>query len=142
MTTKPNSTTPVILAAGNAIQSICHEASRSAGWWRDLKTGTDYIDEVRTGTRLGKALVAEKLMLIVSEIAEAMEGHRKDIADDKLPHRKAIEVELADAVIRIGDLAGALDLDIGGAIAEKLAYNTHREDHKPEHRASAGGKAY
>ena len=37
-------------------------------------------------------------MLIVSEIAEAMEGERKDLMDDKLPHRKMAEVELADAL--------------------------------------------
>lgn len=39
-------------------------------------------------------------MLIISELAEAMEGHRKNLQDDKLPHRKMLEVELADAVIR------------------------------------------
>ena len=96
----------------------------------------------RTGTRFGKALVAEKLCLTHSEISEAMEGHRKGLMDDKLPHRPMIEVELADAVIRIADLAGALGLDLGGAIAEKMAFNAVRPDHKPEARAAAGGKAY
>jgi NTP pyrophosphatase (non-canonical NTP hydrolase) len=62
--------------------------------------------------------------------------------DDHLPLRSMLEVELADAVIRIADLAGALDLDLGGAIAEKLAYNAKRADHNPENRAAAGGKAY
>jgi len=38
--------------------------------------------------------------------------------------------------------AGALNLDLGGAIAEKLAYNAQRADHKPEARAAAGGKTY
>jgi hypothetical protein len=52
------------------------------------------------------------------------------------------EVELADAVIRIFDLAGAYNMDLAGAIAEKLAYNQQRADHKPENRAKAGGKAY
>ncbi len=81
-------------------------------------------------------------MLIVSEVAEAMEGHRKDLMDDKLPHRKMIEVELADAVIRIFDLAGAMNLDMGGAIAEKMNFNATRDDHKLENRKAAGGKAY
>jgi NTP pyrophosphatase (non-canonical NTP hydrolase) len=53
-----------------------------------------------------------------------------------------IEVELADAVIRIADLAGALELDLGSAIAEKMAYNAQRADHKPEARAAAGGKSF
>jgi NTP pyrophosphatase (non-canonical NTP hydrolase) len=71
-----------------------------------------------------------------------MEGHRKGLMDDKLPHRPMIEVELADAMIRIADLAGALGLDLGGAIAEKMAYNATRADHRPESRAKAGGKSY
>lgn len=71
-----------------------------------------------------------------------MDGHRKNLMDDKLPHRKMLEVELADAVIRIFDLAGAMNLDVAGAIAEKIAFNTHRPDHKPENREKEGGKAY
>lgn len=129
-------------AAGAWLQSACFGASQRAGWWKDLKTGTDYVAEVRSGSRLGKALVAEKLALVHSEVSEGLEGHRKGLQDDKLPHRPMIEVELADAVIRIADLAGALGLDLGGAIAEKLAFNAQRPDHKPEARAAAGGKAY
>lgn len=120
--------------AGKILQGICHSASTRAGWWNDLRTGEPIIDRPH--------VVGEKLMLIVSEVAEAMEGDRKGLMDDKLPHRKMIEVELADAVIRICDLAGALGLDLGGAIAEKLAYNAQREDHKPEDRRKDGGKAY
>ena len=78
----------------------------------------------------------------VSCRTRSMEGHRKDLMDEKLRHRKAIEVELADALIRIFDLGGALSLDLGGAIVEKLAYNATREDHKLENRAEAGGKAH
>ena len=131
--------------AGDILTVACHAASFRAGWWNDPKAGygaPDLRAHCRNGTRLGKALVAEKLMLIVSEVAEAMEGHRKGLMDDKLPDRPMIEVELADAVIRIGDLAGALGLDLGGAIADKMAFNAVRPDHKPEARQAAGGKGY
>lgn len=128
--------------AGERLLMACHGASLAAGWWRDLKNGHNYLEEVRGNTRFGKALVAEKLCLIHSEISEGMEGHRKGKMDDKLPHRPMIEVELADAVIRIFDLAGAMQLDIGGAIGEKMAFNAVRPDHKPENRAAEGGKAY
>ncbi len=132
-----------VSAAAGVLQHIAHGASIKAGWWTDLKTGEDLRLVIRDpSSRLGKALVAEKLCLTHSEISEAMEGHRKGLMDDKLPHRSMIEVELADALIRIGDLAGALCLDLGGAVAEKMAYNARREDHKLENRAAAGGKSY
>ena len=100
-------------------------------WWRDLKTGQ----------RIERN-VAELLCLIHSEISEAMEGHRKNLMDDKLPQRQMLEVELADAVIRILDLGAGLGLDIAGALVEKCQYNTTRHDHSVEARLAPGGKAY
>lgn len=113
----------------NRFCEIIHNANRT--WWHDPKT-----DEPL------KRNVGEMLMLVVSEIAEAMEGHRKSLPDDKLPNRPMIEVELADAVIRIFDLAAGLGLDLGGAFVEKCAFNAVRADHKPESRLAPGGKAY
>lgn len=130
---KPNDN-KLVASCGEELVRICHGASKAAGWWNDLATGAPIIERPH--------VVGEKLMLVVSEVAEAMEGHRKSLADDKLPHRPMIEVELADAVIRIADLAGALGLDLGGAIAEKLAFNSSRPDHKPENRKLANGKKY
>ena len=77
----------------------------------------------------------ELLMLIVSEIAEAMEGVRKDCMEME-------EVELADALIRIFDYADAYSLDIEGAYQEKREYNAQRADHTHEARALAGGKKF
>lgn len=115
----------------NEFSTEVHSQNVAAGWWTDLKTGLPI-----------KANVGEKLMLVVSEVSEAMEGHRKNLMDDKLPHRKMIEVELADTIIRIADLAGHLGLDLEGAIEEKLAYNRFRPDHKIENRKLENGKAY
>jgi len=110
----------------------CHTASKEAGWWNDLHTGERLS--------MSHEHIASKLMLIVSEIAEALEGHRKDLMDDHLKTRKMFEVELADAVIRIADLSGAMELDLAGAIIDKLDYNTKRPDHKLENRKKANGK--
>lgn len=108
----------------------CHSLSASAGWWNDCKDVPD------------RYVVPTKIALIHSEISEAMEGYRKDKMDDHLPHRPSIEVELADAIIRICDLAGYLELDLGGALVEKVEYNQDREDHKLENRNKEGGKKF
>jgi len=114
----------------NELVNICHEASVKAGWYNDLETGKPSFNK------------GEKMMLIVSEIAEAFEGERKNLMDDHLPHRRMPEVELADAVIRIADYCGAMGYDLGGAIVEKLQYNENRPDHKIENRLKENGKKY
>ena len=113
--------------SANLLRNICHDAAKN--WWKE-------------GDTKNRLMFSNKLCLIHSEISEAMEGDRKGLKDDHLPHRDMREVELADAVIRIFDLAGAYGMDIGGAIAEKLEYNAQRADHKLENRAKQGGKSY
>ncbi len=118
-----------IEGAGWTLVEACHAASLQTGWWAK--------EDARH-----PLMATTRLMLIVSEVAEAMEGLRKDRQDDHLPHRKMVEVELADAVIRIFDMAGGLGFDVPGAIAEKLAYNQHRADHRLSEREKPGGKAF
>ncbi len=113
----------------NDLAMIVHRANIS--WWEDPRTG--HPKERNVG---------EMLMLAVSELAEAMEGHRKKLKDDKLPHREMLEVEIVDCIIRLLDLGEGLRLDLGGAFVEKMAYNAQRADHKPENRIKEGGKAY
>lgn len=101
-----------------------------------------YQQNVDAGWHSKPREIGTCLMLIVSEIAEAMEGDRKSLMDDHLPHRSMLEVELADAVIRIMDLSGREGLDLGGAIVEKLEYNKTRADHQLINREKEGGKKY
>lgn len=132
------------LAAG-VIQRQCHGLAVSSGWWTDLMTGRQLVGEyayMKTKHLIPPRNIGELLCLVHSEVSEAMEGARKGLMDDKLPHRPMLEVELADAVIRIFDMGGGLGLDIPGAIAEKLAYNAGRADHKIENRAAEGGKKF
>ena len=100
-------------------------------WWVNPATG-----EKLTRNR------PEMMMLMVSEIAEAMEGFRKDLMDDKLPHRKMETVEFADLFIRLMDYVGEFCPDFGEAVVEKREFNRTRKDHTPEARLAEGGKKF
>ena len=65
------------------------EQNKAVGWWDDMDR-----------------CIYQTLQLVSTEIAEATEGERKNLMDDHIPTRKMGEVELADALIRLLDLAG------------------------------------
>lgn len=128
-----------VWASAVILTDACYDAAYNAGWWtvpntrQDVRGWPDHMLAMWIGT---------KLALIHTEVSEALEGLRKDQMDDKLPHRKMFEVELADAVIRIFDLAGGLNLDMAGAIVDKMEYNAGRQDHKMADRQKDGGKKF
>ncbi|UGX97372.1 hypothetical protein G6321_00020480 [Bradyrhizobium barranii subsp. barranii] len=114
------------------LTDIVHNANKH--WWTDPATGADLRNE--------RYIVPTKLMLTVSEIAEAMEADRKQLPDDKLPQFDGLTVEMADALFRIFDLAGAKRLPMGVAASEKFIFNITRPDHQASARMAIGGKAY
>jgi len=114
----------------NECAKDCHEAAVKGGWWHDSEG------------KKKERNVGELLCLIHSEISEAMEGARKDLMDTHLKHKSMMEVELADAIIRIFDLAESKNFNLGQTIYEKLEYNRSRADHKIKNRLKEGGKKF
>ena len=114
----------------NGCAKDCHEAAVKGGWWHDDK-----------GFKKDRN-VGELLCLIHSEISEAMEGARKGLMDTHLKHKSMMEVELADAIIRIFDLAESKGFKLGETIYEKLEYNKSRADHQITNRLKEGGKKF
>lgn len=109
----------------NIYAAECHAANKK--WWPE---------DVRTRNK------GEAITLMHSELSEALEAERKDLMDDKLPHRKGAEVELVDCLIRIFDYAHAFGYNLEDAFWEKMDYNRTREDHKLENRMKVGGKKF
>jgi NTP pyrophosphatase (non-canonical NTP hydrolase) len=112
-----------------------HELSKVKGWWAGKLDPND------------RSFVPEKLMLIVSEASEALESYRNGeplshgtckgcLADyqgtdrcincNALLKPEGISSELADIVIRVGDLAERLGIDLERAVREKHSYNATR----------------
>ncbi len=119
----------VVYEALDTLVSQIHQANVDAGWWTDLDTGER--KERNTG---------EVFMLMVTEISEAMEGHRKDLMDDHLPQHKMKHVEIIDSMIRMCDYLGSEGVSTGAIMRDKLNYNAKREDHKIENRLKENGK--
>lgn len=84
-----------------ALAADIHISNIRMGWW---KTDTE------TGRTLSRN-VGELLALVHSEISEADDGFTFSLMDDKLPHRRMGEVELADTAIRVLDMLGFYDAD-------------------------------
>jgi len=125
----------------NALADLIFDGNLTVGWWtKDEAYALEHESAGPNYSKPSATLIASKLALVHSEVSEALEGMRKGLMDDHLPHRTMFEVELADAIIRILDLAGACNLDIDGAVNAKLAYNKTRADHKLANRQTSGGK--
>ncbi len=85
----------------NGMARLCHRIAVQKGFW----------DKKRN--------IGEALMLIVTELSEAMEAYR-------IQDRENFKEEIADAFIRLFDLCGGLRIDIEKEIAKKSAKNKHR----------------
>ena len=104
---------------------ITHENAREHGFWEDwdsicwedgLDKGEDSTLEVN---ELFNNAIATRLMLIVSEVSEALEGLRNGDDDN-------FAEELADVIIRTCDLAGGLNIDLQNEIVKKVEKNKAR----------------
>ena len=93
---------------GHVSRSV-HNNAVAHGWW----------DEPREDGTL--------IALIMSEAAEALEALRKGNGpDEHCPQFSGAEVELADVVIRIMDMAEARGWNVAGAIVAKHEFNKGR----------------
>lgn len=93
-----------------------HATSRSKGWHDEDESPPSAIR------------IVAWLGLVMSEAAEAIEAVRDGDLGTTWEGDKptGLPSELADILIRVGDLCGALGIDLEAAVRQKLAYNRTR----------------
>lgn len=109
----------------NEASKLIHENALSKGFWCKSKN------------------ITEKLMLVVTELAEAVEADRngkftspvdinENVTANDFPKwfqtyiHSTFEDEIADAIIRILDIVGFYEMDIDSHINKKYQYNLTR----------------
>ena len=85
----------------NELSRLCHRIAVEKGFWEKERN------------------IGEALMLIVTELAEAMEAHR-------IQDQENFKEEIADSFIRLLDLCGGLGIDIEEEICKKSTKNKKR----------------
>ncbi len=94
----------------NVMQEAVHQTAMAHGWWDEPRREAGTV-----------------LMNIVGEVAEAFDALAHGNQPDKhLPRFSAVEVELADTVIRIMDFAQANGWNVAAALVAKAQYNEGR----------------
>jgi len=97
-------------------EEVIEDLAASIADWRASKgfvTPAGLVEPEDRDQMLGK------LMLVVTELAEAAEAVRHNDPDN-------FAEELADAMIRLLDIAGTCEINIGRAINDKMAVNRGR----------------
>ena len=91
-----------------------YELAKRKGWW--------------DGVINREKVIPEKLALIHSEVSEALEDFRDSKMEIVISGEKptGFPIELADVIIRVYDLAGALGIDLDEAVEIKHNYNKTR----------------
>lgn len=85
----------------NELSRLCHSIAVEKGFWEKERN------------------IGEALMLVVTELAEAMEAHR-------VQDQENFKEEIADSFIRLLDLCGGLGIDIEEEISKKSLKNKKR----------------
>lgn len=103
----------------NEFRDLCHSTSVACGWWDKAERKMTAVERnVIADIDPDRLTIPTKLALVHTEIREAHDFYLSGENDDHLPHLPGAPVELGDTIIRVGDTAGYLQIDMDRWIAE------------------------
>lgn len=108
----------------NEIVAAAHNNAEDKGFYEDIRAACGYLaKQEQQGMRIAvkRDFVLAQLAKITSEVGETVHAiQRKGV------HADEVAEELADVIIRVCDLAGYLDINLGRAVHKKMAFNATR----------------
>lgn len=138
-----------VLEVMEKLRDACHKNSVDHGFWDEkvvVVSADGCMGPLPTEIKTKPWNFGEKIALLHSELSEMFEAYRKGVGDkpcdkpieiidpnsrtpdDLVGHRRItfIEEEVADVFIRLFDLCGKLNIDVGRVILAKHNYNLTR----------------
>ena len=108
----------------NEIVLAAHENAVSKGFYDDITALRGYLakqDQQAMRAAAKRDFVLAQLSKIACEVGEAVQEIQRKGVD-----AESVADELADVIIRVCDLAGYLDINLGRAVHKKMLYNASR----------------
>jgi NTP pyrophosphatase (non-canonical NTP hydrolase) len=112
------------------ISELCkraHQTAKDKGFWSEsiYEIGNP---KVIVGEQPKERNDGELLMLMVSELGEALEALRHgNPPSEHIPKFSALDEEMADLAIRLGDFCQARGIDLDKVLEAKMNFNDTRE---------------
>lgn len=134
------------MAPVEIIDAIIRQLDYLGGIHPDCDPQKIFDDIFKAGcmVRLKGVNKAACLMEIHGLVSRALEGERKGLRDEVFSHLEQAPVDIVKAIFCELEYLDRFHpyYSVAELFEAKMHYNSHREDHKPEHRKAPGGKSF